>query len=438
LSVKWLKRLAILLIILLVLIGLPFLIPLSTYIPQIEKLAGEKLHEPVKIGSLHVSLVPLPHVALRDITVGVKQEIRIHSIAVFPELNSLFDEVRVLRKIELDTVAIQQDILARAPLWVKSDGGPAVVKIEKVALKHVTLESPAMKLGPLSVVVNLAESGGLAVALISSDDGKLKLAVQPEQDNFRLDLSASKWQPPAGPALVFDELRIQGVASAVDLKLKQINAKLYGGSIQGATVLSWKDAWRLDGKLQAQQIDLQRLVPVFSKDVSVSGRLNATASYGMAAKGAGQLFDAPRATVPFNVQNGVLHNVDLAAAARTFSKEGMRGGKTEFDELESTLEVAGRAYQFNRIKVASGVLAANGDVAISPKKELGGNVKVEMKGTAGMVAVPLEVSGTTKNPVLKPTSGYLAGAATGTMLLGPGLGTSLGAKAGETMQKLFN
>lgn len=435
---KWLKRLAILLVVLLVLlVGLPFLIPLSTYIPRIEKLAGEKLHEPVHIGSLHVSLVPLPHVSLRNIVVGEKQEIRVDSISVIPALDSLFSDVRVLRRIELDTVTIKQEILAKAPLWVKSDGGPQAVKIGKVALHHVTLESPAMKLGPLGIDVNLADSGDLAEVLVTSDDGKLKLAVKPEKEIFLLDLSASKWQPPVGPALVFDELHIQGAASAAGLKLKQIDGRLYGGSIKGQAALGWKDSWRLDGKLQSQQLDLQRLVPLFSRDVTVSGRLNATATFSMAAKEAGQLFDAPRATVPFNVQKGVLHNVDLAGAARTFSKEGMRGGKTEFDELESNLEVAGKSYHFRDIRVASGVLAANGDVAISPKKDLGGKVKVEMKGTAGMVAVPLEVSGTTKNPVLKPTSGYLAGAATGTMLLGPGFGTSLGAKAGETMQKLF-
>lgn len=435
---KWLKRgLVLLVVVLILLVGLPFLIPLSTYIPQIEKLAGEKLQEPVKIGSLQVSLVPLPHVSLRDIVVGEKAEIRIGAISVFPAVNTLFDPVRVLRKIELDTVVIKQEILAKAPLWAKSDGSPSVVKVEKVLLSHVTLEAPAMKLGPLSMAVNLADSGGLADALINSDDGKLKLAVRPEQDIYRLDLSASKWQPPAGPALVFDELHIQGEASPADLKLKQIDGKLYGGSIRGRSTLGWKDNWRMDGKLQAQQIELQRLVPVFTKDVAVSGRLNATADFAASARNAGQLFDAPRATVPFNVQKGVLYNVDLAAAARTFSKEGMRGGKTEFDELESTLEVTGKTYQFNKIRVASGVLAANGDVAISPKKELGGKVKVEMKGTGGMVAVPLEVSGTTKDPVLRLTSGYLAGAATGTVLLGPGFGTSLGAKAGETMQKLF-
>ena len=46
---KWTKRLFIILVVFLAAIGLPFLIPLNTYIPEIESQVGEKLHEPVKV-----------------------------------------------------------------------------------------------------------------------------------------------------------------------------------------------------------------------------------------------------------------------------------------------------------------------------------------------------------------------------------------------------
>jgi hypothetical protein len=51
--------------------------------------------------------------------------------------------------------------------------------------------------------------------------------------------------------------------------------------------------------------------------------------------------------------------------------------------------------------------------------------------------MPLVVSGTVRSPVLYPSGSVLAGAAVGTALLGPGLGTALGIKIGNMLHKLF-
>ena len=68
---KWLKRLLIILgVLLAAAVAVPFFIPLSAYIPEIEKLASERLHEPVKIQSLHIWLLPTPHASLSGIAVG--------------------------------------------------------------------------------------------------------------------------------------------------------------------------------------------------------------------------------------------------------------------------------------------------------------------------------------------------------------------------------
>ena len=92
---KWLKRLLIILgVLLAAVVVVPFFIPLSAYIPEIEKLAGEKLHEPVTIKSLHLWLLPTPHVALSGIAVGKTKDIKIGKISVSPDLGSLFESDR--------------------------------------------------------------------------------------------------------------------------------------------------------------------------------------------------------------------------------------------------------------------------------------------------------------------------------------------------------
>ncbi len=60
-----------------------------------------------------------------------------------------------------------------------------------------------------------------------------------------------------------------------------------------------------------------------------------------------------------------------------------------------------------------------------------------LKGTSALVSTPLALSGTVQNPSLYPSKAALAGAAAGTALLGPGLGTAAGMKAGRMAEKLF-
>ena len=53
-----------------------------------------------------------------------------------------------------------------------------------------------------------------------------------------------------------------------------------------------------------------------------------------------------------------------------------------------------------------------------------------------LTAIPLQVSGTLDKPMVFPTKTAIAGAVAGTAILGPGVGTSLGIKAGSAVDKI--
>lgn len=437
-TVKWTKRLFIILVVFLAIIGLPFLIPLNMFIPEIEKQAGEKLHEPVKVGSLRFSLVPLPHLALQRIIIGAQQEVRIASIKLSPNLSSLFSPVKVLRHIELDTVSIRMDMLGRMPVWFKSDGGPQTVRIEKIGLNHVTLESPGMALPLFSVAVNMKADGELKNVRLASDDGKLKLDATPVSgSNFDLKLSARQWRIPVGPAFQFDALNITGVVDNEALRLKDIDGKLYGGTLKGAAELNWKSGWKLNGDLKGQHVAVESLLPLFNSKARVSGQLNAKARFAMKGRTASQLADSPNVDGNFSIHNGVLHGFDLASAAQPIKTKEVRGGQTEFEEFSGSYSIAGKSIRLHKLNISSGVLNANGDVDISPSKQLGGKVYVEVKQGVSLVSVPLNVSGTLQDPVMFPTGAAVTGAVVGTAILGPGVGTSLGVQAADKLESWF-
>jgi hypothetical protein len=58
---------------------------------------------------------------------------------------------------------------------------------------------------------------------------------------------------------------------------------------------------------------------------------------------------------------------------------------------------------------------------------------VSVARTGGFVGVPMSLGGTTAEPSLTPSKGYVIGAVIGTMLL-PGIGTTLGASAGSRLE----
>lgn len=418
-------------------IAVPLFIPLSTYIPQIEKIIAEKTSEPARIQSLKAAALPLPHVTAEGITIGKKPDIRIQAVTVTPDLSSLLSPVKVINGIEFVGVTITQDALGKMSGWTKSEGAALQVRVENVRLRDVRLEINKRMIGPLEAEVSLSADGQIEKAVVASADGKMHVAADAVKDKFFLRATAKDWSLPVGPAIKFDQFNAKGELSKTDLVIQDLQGSLYGGTVNGFSHLSWKDGWRLKGKLNTRQAELQSLALLVNPEVKVSGKLSAMSQFSSRAPTAGQLGDAMRAEASFNIEHGVLYNFDIAEAAKSVVKGGTKGGQTRFDEFSGRMLLDGSGYHFKDLVISSGVLAANGNLDISRKKQLAGRVNAEVKAGVSLVSVPLVVSGTLQDPVLAPTKGAVAGAVAGTALLGPGVGTSLGTKAGGVLEKLF-
>ena len=78
------------------LIILPFLISVQTYLNETERFATERLGVPVTIVSGHFVFLPSPRVTANEITIGKEQEVRIEQIDIVPTLRSLFYETKVI------------------------------------------------------------------------------------------------------------------------------------------------------------------------------------------------------------------------------------------------------------------------------------------------------------------------------------------------------
>ncbi len=444
---KWLKIGGIVLFVLIgLLAAIPFFISLDDYIPTLEKAVSARLKEPVKIGSLRAAGLPLPHVTVSGITVGKTEDIKVGKVTVTPDLWSLASPTKVIKSIEIDGLVLTQKAIDKIPAWTKTDAKPGVpaqppaVRVESIKLDDAVVKLQKATFGPFDAKLSLTGDGNLESASIVNRDGKLKAIITPDRSNYLIDVSAKGWKSPLGPAIHFDELVIKGVATLKDANLSDIRAKLYGGSVTGKLTASWEKGIQLKGNAEVNQVEIKPMLQALGRPPTLSGKLTAKpVMFSANASRTDQIVNALRLETPFDVRNGVLNGIDIKKAATSLiSRDGGKGGETRFDKLSGHLAMDRGTRRLTQLNVVSGSLSASGNVTVSPKDELSGRVYTSIKAASITAAsVSLNVSGTVDSPLLLPTGGTLAGAAAGTAILGPGLGTAVGAKVGQWTEGLF-
>lgn len=440
---KWFKRISIgLLALLAIALALPFFISLNDYIPQVEQAISNRLNEPVSIKNIRFTLLPSPYVTLDGVAAGGADGIVLGKLRVTPDLFSLLQPVKIIRSIKIDSLTLTQKAIAKisALAMPDADKSPQQVRVERIELDNVLVGFGRKNIGPFDARISLDSRGELADASISSQDDKLRVSIKPDpsgKSRYLIDASAKAWTLPAGPALVFDELSIKGVLTRSDANFGAVSARLYGGTAIGKISIRWQKGWRLDGNFDMSRIELEQVAALLSPGIRVSGRLSAQPAFAASAASPDQLVSALHLNAMFNVQNGALHGIDIQKAATSLTKQGATGGETRFEELSGHLHLVQRSYNFTKLSIASGSLAVDGQVSISPKKELSGRINAEVRALGVGSGVPLNVTGTIDAPLLYPTGGTMAGAAVGTVLMGPGIGTTVGAKVGGWAEGLF-
>ena len=432
---KWFKRLILAFAVLIALLAaVPLLVSLDDYRPQLETMVSEKLKEPVSFKKLRLVGLPLPHIKVEGVEVGKSSDLTIGAVSVIPDLLSLLTATKVMRSIDIEGLVITQRALDMMPVWAKSDpkAEPAAFKVlvQSISLKNTKLQLQRSSFGPFDALVAINSNGTPERADITARDGKFKASLTPAGEKFNIQVNARDWRLPAGPPILFESLQVTGVATPDEADFRNIQAKLYGGSIAGKMAVGWQKGLQLKGNFAVSDIELRELVPLFSPKTRMSGRLTAKPVFTANAAKPDQLSNVMKLGTPFDIRNGVLYGVDIQEAAMNPARKA-DGGETRFDTLSGHYAMDRGSQRLTGLKVSSGSLAADGNVTITPDKSLSGrvNARVNVVGQAG-VSVPLNISGTVGSPLALPAVGAIAGA-------GISAGASVGSKIGNWAGSLF-
>ncbi|HWH46761.1 MAG TPA: hypothetical protein VN664_03085, partial [Burkholderiales bacterium] len=379
------------------------LIPMNTYVPSVEKLASDHIGEPVTIGTMRVSVLGGLSISLDNVKVGATQDVKIDKVDLALALGSLFDEVKLIRKLEAQSLSVAEEVLPRLPKWLEAAVSDKSVQVERVALKSIKLESRTVKLPNFDADFMLSTAGGIEKAAVETVDGKLSVAITPRGGEFDITVTAGKgWVPPIGPPIEFTDFSATAAASRNQIRVSEFRALLYGGAAQGSALVTFGGPWSIEGQLTAQRIAIQELMSVFTRDAKSSGQLETTLRYSIAAADLAALFDVPRIDGTFGVRKGDLDGVDLVRALQMGGRQNVQGGATRFEEITGALGVAGGRYQYRNVRLVSGLLSATGNFDVLPSKEVNGRVFVELRSQAAQIRGNFVIDGNLKAVVLKP------------------------------------
>ena len=432
-------------LIVIALVILPFLVPTQSYLQKAERIASDKLGVPVTIANGHFSFLPSPRLVAGGIVVGKNQEVIVDELVVVPTLSSLFADIKQVN-LKLAKPVIKKDVLTIiSTLYAnKSENAEAAaINVSHINIAEMKLIWPGIDLPVFNAEIVLTQLNQLDSAVIQTVDGKLKADVTPNRDEHLVMLSVEKWTLPTRLPLFIDKAMLKMHLKGNRLTVPKIDVELYQGKVAGDALLTWpagKSAanWKLSGRLNINNLSVKEPSSMVSKTVYLSGSLFADGSFSASAKEAGQLLERLQASFTFKINQGVLHGLDLAKVASLLIKQTQNGGQTQFDAFSGLLNVSGKQYHLKNLNISSGLLVAKGQVKVKPNKALDGSVAVEVKNSISLVAIPLDVSGTVSKPVVLPSKATLAGAAAGTAILGPGVGTSLGIKAAGALDSVKN
>jgi hypothetical protein len=424
----------------LVIIALP-LLPVGTYKNDIETFVSQEYGLNAEVNDISLSALPVPGVNIKGFRLSNQHTTLLHidHIRIIPSLASLFTDSPVIRKIHLSGLtAKQQDLTQLAGL--PGNGGDRETKSSAISVKRVTAENSVLYLdekqvfGPFILDMELSDSLPTKI-LLSLEDQRFDLSLVADLSTYKVEIQATDWTPPFKPVLLVSHLRSVGTWHPGKLHLDQIRLNAYQGEAKGNLIIDWNQGWIIDSRVRFNNLDTGALLKHMGKDYldgTGSGQFTLRSSAGNAAMLADNLHIAGDAIIV----RGHIYDTDLEQAAKSLSSEWLAGGQTPFDELKSRVELTQDEMRFTDLKISSSVLSAKGKMNVIERARLDGRINVGLDDPSGLVTMPLMISGTIDQPKVRPTDEALAGAAVGTAVLGPGVGTAVGVKAGEFLGKI--
>ena len=379
-------------------VGLLHVIPMRNIAVKIEKSLAAWLHDDVSIASLTFRLFPTPHLRAENIAVGKLLDAKASTGRIYLDIPTLFSERVSINSVELDNVSISNEAVKRIPAWGDAKGKSEVGAISTIKLRGVKLDvKPA--LDSFDATLTFARDGALGQARLSGGAWNLNLKPM-DKGGVDLDFSARNWTLPVGVAIPVSDVALKGTLVGSEIVVPEFEASAMEGKVQGTLRVSWASGVKLESDLALSKVNAKELMAAFTKDISVTGKVDGNFSLAAEGPAVETLFQSPRVQGKFRIADGSVSNVDLVAVMQS-DAAGQRAGVTKFIELTGEYAGAERRASYRNIALQGGVLRGNGALDVGANSALNGHLNLEIRSQVAQDRGSFAITGTVARPIIK-------------------------------------
>ena len=365
--------------------ALPF-VPLES--AQYEKAAQAWLGEPVKIGTVKLTLLPLPQLKLEKVVIGKEHPMRVAVIKATPVVTSLLGDRISLKSFELEGATFPREFLSAL---LQNKGRRASFGVQRIVAKGLKIDIPELNLPALEVAASLSADGALQSVAISNAERKLSVKLQPQGERAAIEISADAFPFPIGVDPGLSEFLAKGTVTRGELALSEAEARAFGGRLLGTVRLRWSSGWSMEGELTVRQMEAGKI----AAPLLAGGTLQGKGVYSMKGLLPERLILNAQLEGNFTIQKGAITNVDMT---RLLQGSGSGGGTTLFSEMSGGVYADANRILVRQIRMASGLLNGTGQGEMDPQKNLSGRMQIEIRARSVQARATLAVTGTLQNP----------------------------------------
>jgi hypothetical protein len=308
-----------------------------------------------------------------------------------PQLDSIWGERKVLKSVEIEDASVAAGWLT-GTLWGKPRGD--AVRIEQIAAHRVKIEFEGTELPLLELQAELDASGSVQKASVASSEGKATMRLARSGSVLAVEIAADSFSPPFGQLLHFEKFSAKGQLAPSELVLSEFDASVLGGRVSGNARMRWGSAWSLEGELTTHGLEATRI----ASPLLAEGRIDAKGSYAMRAASLHKLDESARLEGAFTVHKGKLGTVDFT---RVLQGSRSTGGTTPFSEMSGYASLNAGAVQVRQLRLGGGMLSARGEAVMDARKNLSGQIQIELRASRAHERASIGLAGTLASPAFR-------------------------------------
>ena len=395
--VGFVVKLGIFLLVLLVgaLFVVPYVLPMRDYMPKVQQLLSDRLHQPVHLGYLSGRILPMPRLDLGEIYIGDAKQFQAATAQINFDIMGVFGDKKPIDSVDFQGVKVRGIGLPDAASWLQQLASDKPYPVSRMTISQGTLDADAFQLTGVEGELNFSPAGKFIQAKLRTDSGKYMLDINAAPHKKLLAaITVRNSALPLLPNWIFDELDAKGELSSDGLQINNFDAKMLGGTMQGNARISWRSGWHAEGALDAKKIIMENLNKL------LDGNVDGSARFRMTSMGLAGLTDSAVLEGSFVSSNGIISGMDIVETARMRSTENLPGGRTHYDGIRGDITYADNVYHFKQVKVDAGVLNATASFDVT-MQQLSGKMDVNLSMHDVSAPVELEMGGVIDSPTLR-------------------------------------